>query len=224
MKKLTLSSLLFAVLCLLVAAPAEADSLLYDNGFVNGTINGYLIGAGGYQLSESFTVSSNSTLTVAQMGLWVPSGETPTSVDWAIGTVVGGSDIASGTSTFFNQTIVGTDSGFYDIYQSSLDIGGSVAPGTYWFSPQNGTESGTEFGGSAVYWDQNNGPSIAYYNLSTLLSSSQQCMLSDPGGTCSESFQIFGSSNIVTPEPSSVLLLGTGLMGLAGVLRRRVRL
>jgi hypothetical protein len=212
LKKLTWASLLFAVLCLLVAAPAEADSLLYDNGPVNGTFDALLIGAGGYQpLSDSFTVGGNSTLTVAQVGLWVPSGNTPTSVDWAIGTVAGGSDIASGTSTFSNQTNEFSNGGF-DIWRSSLDIGGSMAAGTYWFSLQNGTESG----GVALYWDMNNGPSTAFVNGQNVVDFCSQF----GGTTCSESFQIYDSGPAPTPEPSSFLLLGTGLMALAGVLRR----
>jgi hypothetical protein len=178
-----------------------------------------LIGAGGFHLWDSFTVASNSTLTVAQVGLWVPSGDTPTRVDWAIGTVAGGSDVASGTSIFFNQTKDSTFLGSYDIWQSSLDIGGSVAAGTYWFSIQNGTESG----GDALYWDQNNGPSLASDTVN-LLSSYQACMVTDPGGTCSQSFQIFGSSSVATPEPSSLLLLGAGFLVLVGSVRRRVGL
>ena len=35
-------------------------------------------------------------------------------------------------------------------------------------------------------------------------------------------FDVTGSTNAVTPEPSSLALFSTGLLGMAGVLRRRL--
>jgi hypothetical protein len=70
-----------------------------------------------------------------------------------------------------------------------------------------------------VYWDENSGvgchsagcPSTAYEN--TL------------GTIPSEAFTIGGGSGGgTTPEPSSILLFGSGLVGLAGVLRRKLNL
>jgi hypothetical protein len=58
-----------------------------------------------------------------------------------------------------------------------------------------------------IYWDENSGPSTAYEN--TL------------GSIPSEAFTI-GTGGTSTPEPSSIMLFGSGILGLAGVLRRKL--
>ena len=65
-------------------------------------------------------------------------------------------------------------------------------------------------------WDISNGPSVAY---SVLYGSTSNLVV--PGSN-SETFQILGTPADVTPEPSSFLLLGSGLVGLAGVLKRKL--
>src|SRR5664279_3936577 len=60
--------------------------------------------------------------------------------------------------------------------------------------------------GLRIYWDENSGPSTAYEN--TL------------GSIPSEAFTLYASGT--TPEPSSIMLFGSGILGLAGALRRRL--
>ena len=63
-----------------------------------------------------------------------------------------------------------------------------------------------------IYWDENGGPSTAYEN--TL------------GSIPSESFTLTGVTTtpppVTTPEPSSIMLFGSSILGLAGVLRRKL--
>jgi len=65
-----------------------------------------------------------------------------------------------------------------------------------------------------VYWDENSGPSLA----------SESAVGTIP----SESFEILGSNTSTTsttgtvPEPSSVILFGSGILGLASWLRRKL--
>ncbi len=78
--------------------------------------------------------------------------------------------------------------------------------GTYWLNLQNAVVAN----GEPVFWDQNNRPSQASENT--------------VGTIYSEAFSILGatSGSDSTPEASSLLLFGTGVLGLAGILRRKL--
>jgi hypothetical protein len=78
----------------LVMAGRAGAQLVYSDGPINGTITGWLISNSGSSLavSDSFTVSSPTTLASAQAGLWVNSGATPASLEWSIGTTPFASD------------------------------------------------------------------------------------------------------------------------------------
>jgi len=71
-------------------------------------------------------------------------------------------------------------------------------------------QNGSVPNGDPVYWDENSGPSSASEN--------------QIGTIYSEAFTINGTVNGTgsTPEISSILLFGTGVVGLAGVLRRKL--
>ena len=92
-----------------------------------------------------------------------------------------------------------------DVYISTglLTIPVGLGPGTYWLTLQNANDAF----GSGVLWDQNSGPSSAFENFL--------------GTIPSETFQILGGGG-TTPEPGSIMLFGTGILGLAGVLRRKL--
>jgi hypothetical protein len=50
------------------AAPARADTLFYDNGWVNGTVNAYAINCG-FSVSDSFTAGILTFPSEAWIGL-----------------------------------------------------------------------------------------------------------------------------------------------------------
>ncbi len=98
-------SLALVVLILgLSATSARASSIVYDNGAINGTIGGFSLCCN-FVLTDSFSVGSATTLDSATVGLWVISGDTPTSLTWSIGTAAFGADVASGTSLVVSNTL-----------------------------------------------------------------------------------------------------------------------
>jgi PEP-CTERM motif len=201
-------SIAFLVLwSFLLVVPASADDI-YDNGPTNGTTNAWEINFG-HIVSESFTVGSGgATITGLSFSAWLLPGDV---LDGGVEVSITSAEF--GGTTFVDERVNFTQSGC-SINQLDFDVcteTGSLSPvdlagGTYWLNLQNAQVKTNE----PIYWDENSGPSQASEN--------------SVGTIPSESFTLLGRSGTgTTPEPSSILLFGSGMMGLIGVLCRRWR-
>lgn len=201
---------------LLAAMPLLAQDV-YDNGPINGNISAYsFTGAYGWQTADSFILGAQTTITGFSIGAWVIPGDQPVSVNWEILSGgpdwLGGTVLASGTANFSN-TYWGTGfDGAYDIYTSTVSgLNVTLGAGTYWLELGGGT---TEIDGNPVYWDENDGPSSAH----------QADYGVDNGAIGSEAFTVNGSTaGGTTPEPGTLVMFGSGVVGLAGVIRRKLK-
>ncbi len=210
------------VLCLTLAAlPAWAGSWSYENGPINGNVDSWTINFG-FTVSDSY-VAAGTSVNGFQFGAHEDPGDRVTSVDWILstgpcsdpsggcGTIVG-FGTASGSNLhdqFLFVNLFGADIDLITVSNLNVpEINGTE----YWLTLANASVPS----GDPVYWDENDGvgchsagcPSSAYDNVL--------------GTIGSEAFTIGGGGSGTTPEPSSIMLFASGIVGLAGVLRRRL--
>jgi hypothetical protein len=198
----------------LLAGSAGA-STIYDNGPINGTIVGFTINFG-YEVADSFTVSSNTSAWDMSFGTWNIPGDSLQSVDWAIydGNPFTGSPtlLGSGTATAGNNFVSTTGFG-YNLYNNTISLGGvALASGTYWIQ-LSGAVTNT---GDPIYWDDNNGASSAWQGGSGGIGD-----LTDFDGVIGTNSEAF---SIGTPEPATWALMLAGFAGLGAALRSRRKL
>jgi hypothetical protein len=208
------------ILCLALAAPAGAQ-VLYDDGPINGTEDAWTINYG-YVVGDTFTLSANSTVGGFNFGLWEPPGDTLTSVQWSVteyynyGTVYG-SGVASGqnlTDRFISLNQYGYDIDKITVTGLNLPLSAGM---TYWMNLQNATVPS----GDPVYWDENLGVGCTGDDGHGGGCPSE-ALNGAVGSIGAESFDINGTGGGTTPEPDSFVLLASGILGLAGLLRRKL--
>ena len=163
--------------------------------------------AGDYQ----FTLGAASNVNGIQFGAWLFPGDTLQSAEVSI------TSSEFGGTSYFDQTVSFTGTGCFsnggfNVCTESGSFGPvNLAAGTYWLNLDNAVVNN----GDPIYWDENSGPSSASEN--------------SVGTIPSEAFTVLGGTTTGTtgtgtsvPEPSSIMLFGSGILGLAGVLRRKL--
>ena len=217
--------LLFTTLCALVlSVPAWASSILYSQPF-DGTGNAYssqndTTGGNGLfaQVYDNFTLGSNSTITEVQFtGEYFNPPQQGSITGWTVnlyGDSVG--QPGSLLDTFHvggtgGETFLGTFGGFPTYTYDIAGLNFATTAGTqYWldvypdlgFPPQWGWSSGT--GGDGVAYQD------FFGSRSELGADMAFTLIGNPGGG-------------TTPEPGTLILLGTGALALMGSLRRKLR-
>ena len=203
---------LLTVCCLMLAvAPAMADTL-YDNGPYNGTNDAWTINFG-FSVSNSYFCSSpDCLLTDFHLVYWdASSTDLLTTVDMAFGSTSFGTDLRGfQTSPTVTNQFLGTNQYGYFLYAAWYSFPGVDVPhGTGYVTLQNACSTSGCSISNPIYWDENSGPSTAYENTI--------------GSIPSEAFTLTGTpTGTTTPEPSSIMLFGSGILGLAGILRRKL--
>ena len=223
--KMRIATLLLTVLCLALTGFAQT---IFNDGGIDGNDNGFFVTGpnfpnflGSFQdISNGFTAAASGTPGHLGFGEW--SVGAPTSFSYELGTSAFGTDIGSGTVTqnAGNSTLLFTNGFGYGVYDVEVSVSGSAMTGgnQYWLSISNATDAGND---GTQAWDIPNGGSggPAVCNFRQSGTNFGDCGL---GG---ESFTLsVGQTTTTTgtPEPTSILLFGSGILGLAGVLRRKL--
>jgi PEP-CTERM motif len=210
--KMRIASLsLLTVCCLMLAvAPAMADTL-YSNGAYNGTNDAWTINFG-FAVSDSYSLSGcpaqGCSVESLHIVYWdASSTDLLTTVDMQLG----GTSFSGTTHTLTGATnqFISTNQYGYFLYSAWFTFGNLGSPnGTSYVTLSNACSTSGCSVSNPIYWDENSGPSTAYENTI--------------GSIPSEAFTLDGTRPGTTPEPSSILLFGSGILGLAGVLRRKL--
>jgi hypothetical protein len=194
------ASIVAAVFATLSFVSAHADTV------ASFTVDTTSIGAPNH-LGESFFAGGFGTFDNIAFNFFTPTG-----ANYAIGTGYLFSTPYTGTPTGLNSS----DPGFLG---SAVAAGGAytfsptveLTSGTLYFFYENVLAPGGAVGGAVP------GPGDAEYLFSTGPSVDFTAE-----SVASANFQVTGSPvSTVTPEPSTVVLLRTGMLGIAGVIRKR---
>lgn len=196
------------VLCL-TATSAFAQIDLYDDGPTDGTTDAWTINFG-FAVSNTFTLANQGHVSGLEFAAWLFPGDVLESVEVQM------TSEEFGGTVYFDQQVNMTQSGCvinqlgFDLCSESGTFSGpTLNAGMYWLTLQNAVVNT----GDPVYWDENSGPSQASENT--------------VGTLTAESFTILGSTGTTTttgttPEPGTLMLFGSGALGLLGVLRKKV--
>ena len=235
MKKLALLSL-FAVLFFTIAANAAtlyfyAGDFDPNNPNANGLANenDAIVGGNPYGAATYQNFVAGGAISVVGLFTNNLSQLTPTAGYWEVRSGVsegnGGLLIASGTASGGNflQTATGRSGFGYTEYTDAVqfaDLSGKLTVNTkYWFAVVpicttcNGRSfNSNTFGLNKIGTDMDN---LQFFNSSFF--GANYTNANNQGV-----FQDFSSGVLTIPEPSSILMLGTGLIAVAGAVRRRL--
>jgi hypothetical protein len=220
MRNFLLASLFLSLVAAVAVVPASADSVVYSSGPANDNYGAWQINDS-WSATDSFTVAAGGEgdiISGATFVLWLNSGDTLSKITWSISTGQYGAGTLYGSGTASTANVDGGHNtyGFKIDTASFSGLNLYLAPGTYYFTLQRGITADNQ----QVWWDENDGSSTGYATSAPGAIGTYDCSVN---GDCGLSGgETFGLDGFYAPEPSSFMLLGSGLVGLAGMLKRKL--
>ena len=216
--KMRFASLSVLTLCcvMLAVIPAMAG---YSSG-PPGLDGGQVLINSGNSVSDSYTLFGPPVSTL-NFVYWDPStSDLLTAVDVAFGTgPFGGIPVPYPLAS---NTFLTTNKFGYSVFDATVSLRPPFPTGAGWLTLSNAcTTSGCSIA-TAIGWDEcMPGPGCAGEAFTLFDRGSPSTYEGAMTSIPAESFTLAGPSG-TTPEPSSIMLFSSGILGLAGVLRRRL--
>ena len=201
---------LLSVIFIVASAKFASASTIYDQSAVTKGATDYYSSVDGFVVSDNFTLSSAATIDTVS---WTGGSREGSNLSFyiAISSDVGGQP---GT-TLFSETVTAQGIGlnlynnYCELYDFSAALPFTAAAGTeYWLTIS------AYVGETGYFWNDGSGGDGSSFDTyaDTSVGSDQAFTLSNNALDPSQ-----------TPEPSSLILAGSGLLAVAGAARRRLR-
>jgi hypothetical protein len=230
----TTSFSLLTILCLALSATAFAQyPIIYSEGPIDGNDNAFFVTGPAFpnflgyvqDISNGFVAAYSSNHFIdLEFGEW--SVGAPTSFSYELGSAAFGTDVGSATvaQDAGNSHLLFTNSFGYGVYDVKVNVFDNflTAGQTYWLTVSNATDAGND---GTQAWDVPNGGSggPATCNFRQSGTNFGDCGFGGESFTLSDCGAC-GCGGCTTPEPSTILLFGSGILSIAGILRRRLNI